>query len=122
MNVTINEKDASRVAVISSAETALTDAQGAMDIIATAMEYDCTKIIVSKAAVSEDFFELKSGLAGEVLQKFTNYRIKFAIVGDFSAYDSKSLKDFIYESNKGGHVLFVPTEQAALDRLHSVTG
>ena len=39
-------------------------------------------------------------MAGEILQKFSNYRVRLAIVGDFTPYSSKSIKDFIYESNK----------------------
>jgi len=44
---------------------------------------------------------------------------KIAIVGNFEIYNSKSLKDFIFESNKGSQVFFLP-EAAAIDRLHSV--
>ncbi len=41
---------------------------------------------------------------GEILQKFVTYKAKLAIAGDFSVYTSKSLKDFIYESNNGNHI------------------
>ncbi|MCG8570426.1 MAG: DUF4180 domain-containing protein [Spirochaetes bacterium] len=37
-----------------------------------------------------------------------------AIIGDFSIYSSKSLKDFIYESNKTGQVIFVDSLESAL--------
>ncbi|MCI1113670.1 DUF4180 domain-containing protein, partial [Stenotrophomonas maltophilia] len=56
-------------------------------------------------------------LAGEILQKFINYRVKIAVVGDFSVYSSQSLKDFIYESNKGNDIFFLPTEQQAIEKL-----
>jgi len=72
---------------------------------------------LSQEAICEDFFRLKTGLAGEILQKFVNYRMKIAIVGDFSIYTSKSLKDFIYESNKGKHIFFVPSEKEAIEKL-----
>ena len=64
-----------------------------------------------------DFFNLRTRLAGEVLQKFINYQIKVAIVGDFTIYSSKSLKDFIYESNKGSNIFFLPNEEQAIERL-----
>ena len=63
------------------------------------------------------FFELKNGMAGEILQKFSNYRVRLAIVGDFSRYTSKSINDFILESNKTGHINFVPTVTEALLKL-----
>ncbi|RNB56859.1 DUF4180 domain-containing protein [Brevibacillus gelatini] len=51
---------------------------------------------------------------GEILQKFVTYKAKLAIAGDFSVYTSKSLKDFIYESNNRNHIFFLPTEQQGL--------
>ncbi|QNK51388.1 DUF4180 domain-containing protein [Brevibacterium sp. PAMC23299] len=52
-----------------------------------------------------------------ILRKFANFHIEFAIIGDFSSYTSKPLKDFIYECNKGNIVFFVPSEQDAIDNL-----
>ncbi len=49
------------------------------------------------SSICDDFFDLSTRLAGEILQKFINYHVKIAIIGDFSIYTSKSLKDFIYE-------------------------
>lgn len=43
--------------------------------------------------------------------------MKIAIVGDFSVYKSKSLKDFIYESNKGNNIFFLPDEEQAIKKL-----
>ena len=40
-----------------------------------------------------------------------------AIVGDFSKYESNSLKDFIYESNKQGRINFVPHQDEAIRSL-----
>jgi hypothetical protein len=56
-------------------------------------------------------------MAGEILQKFSNYRMRLAIVGDFSEYKSKSLRDFIRESNRTGTINFVGTIDEALLRL-----
>jgi len=39
---------------------------------------------LNKSAICDDFFDLSTGLAGEILQKFVNYHVKIAIVGDFS--------------------------------------
>lgn len=64
--------------------------------------------------ITPDFFDLKTGIAGEVLQKFSNYRVGLAIVGRFEALPGKSIRDFIQESNKRGHICFVSTVQEAL--------
>lgn len=65
----------------------------------------------------EDFFILSKRVAEEVLQKFINYQIKFAIYGDYSKYISKLLKDFLYERNKGKDIFFVESEEEAIKRL-----
>ena len=106
------------IAVVSSSELVITDVQSALDFIATVnYEAGCDRIILNKAAICEDFFDLKTKLAGEILQKFINYHVKIAIVGDFDQYTSKSLKDFIYESNKGKCIFFLPSEKQALEKL-----
>jgi hypothetical protein len=40
--------------------------------------------------------------------------LKLAIVGDFSGYTSRPLKDFIYESNNGRDIFFVSSEKEAM--------
>ncbi|RAV97923.1 DUF4180 domain-containing protein [Pseudochryseolinea flava] len=83
------------------------------------MDSSAEAVIVRKESIQELFFDLKSGIAGEMLQKVVNYRLRLAIVGDFSIYDSKSLKAFIYESNKSNTIVFVSTIEDALKRLSS---
>lgn len=106
------------VTVIKSDELVITDTQSALDLISTIAYYDkCNRIAVYKESITEDFFKLSTGIAGEILQKFVNYSVKFAIIGDFSIYTSKALKDFIYECNNGSHVFFVASEQEAVEKL-----
>lgn len=50
-------------------------------------------------------------------QKFSNYRIRLAIVGDLSKYTNKSVKDFIYESNKDRYINFIASQTEAIDIL-----
>lgn len=94
-------------AVIKSEEVVITDAQSALDLLMSAKyEIGTKNIVIDKKLVTEDFFILSTGLAGEILQKFINYGGRIAIYGDYSHYTSKPLKDFIYESNKGKDVFF----------------
>lgn len=109
------------IAVVNTDEILITDVQSALDFMATVtFESGCNHIIIKKSAVCEDFFNLSTKLAGEILQKFVNYHVKLAIVGDFSEYKSKSLKDFIYESNQGKDIFFLPNEEQAIEKFISV--
>lgn len=122
MNITVNHQDGSNVAIIESDQLVIGSVQDALDLMArVAYNHDgCCKLLIHKPAIAEPFFDLSTKLAGDILQKFTNYKVKLAIVGDFSSYSSKSLKDFIYECNHGKQFFFLPDEQAALAALHNV--
>ena len=102
---------------VSSDSMIITDVDSALDLLMSAKYEAGTKYIaVDKKLITEDFFVLSSGLAGEVLQKYINYGGKIAIYGDFSRYTSKPLKDFIYESNKRKTAFFVETEEETATR------
>lgn len=117
--ITIKKNDV-EIAVVESNEKLITDVQSALDLMATVRyEASCDRIIINRSALSEDFFDLKTRLAGEILQKFINYQLKVAIVGDFSIYSSESLKDFIYECNKGRDIFFLSNEVEAIEKLSS---
>ena len=118
MKITIIEQNDVRIAKLESDEVLITDVQSALDCMATVRyEADVDRLILPKATLDERFFVLSSGLAGDVLQKFVNYQFKVAIIGDYSGYTSKPLRDFIYESNNASHVFFVGTEAEALEKL-----
>ena len=109
------------IAVVSSDDVIISDAPSALDLImAVKYETGADRIAINKGAVAENFFVLSSGLAGEVLQKFINYHVKFAIYGDYSMYTSKPLHDFIYESNCGKDIFFVATADDAIQKLKTI--
>jgi hypothetical protein len=89
------------------------------DMMANAYYSECSGLIIKKENLPEDFFDLKTKFAGEVLQKFSNYKMKLAIIGDFSEYTSKSLHDFIYECNNGNLVFFKSAEDEGMSVLTS---
>ena len=93
----VKQRDNLEVAVIHSDSVIIKDVSSALDfIMGVKYETGCTNIAINKGAITDDFFVLSTCLAGEILQKFINYGIRFAIYGDFSHYTSKPLKDFIY--------------------------
>lgn len=118
MNIKKVIENGTEIAVVHSDEVCISDGQSALDFIMSVhYETGCRSIVLNKAAIIEDFFVLSTKIAGDVLQKVINYQFDFAVVGNFSGYTSQSLRDFIYESNKGGRILFVPSQQEAVERL-----
>lgn len=118
MKMEVVKKNKVSVAVIYSEEHLITDVQSALDLIMSVKyETGCKNIAVNKETIVDDFFILSTCMAGEILQKFINYGVKFAIYGDFSQYTSKPLRDFMYESNRGKDIYFQPNVSLAVDKL-----
>jgi hypothetical protein len=97
----------------------LSDVQDVLDLMGDCGVNSCNRMIIREENLTPDFFRLHTGLAGEILQKFSTYSFKLAIVGDFSKYSSKSLQDFIRESNKGNRIFFTATFDDAVRKLKS---
>jgi len=111
------------IAAIIEKDQMVNSVQDILDIIADAVfTHQCKGVIIYKESLGEDFFNLKTGYAGEILQKFSNYHLKVAIIGDFGGYTSKSLRDFIYESNNGNRVFFKGTLEEGIAALESAGG
>lgn len=89
----------------------------AQEFLELIMNLPSDRIVFYKENFDDSFFDLRTGLAGEILQKASNYSRRLGIVGDYSRYASKSLNDFMYESNKGGKIMFVDSLDEALRRL-----
>ncbi len=114
----MNEK---AIALLTGKEALVTDLSTGLELLmAVRHEAGAERLAASKDVFCEGFFSLRSGLAGEILQKFINYHVKLAIYGDFSQYTSQALHDFIYECNKGKDVFFTATKEEAIQRLAAV--
>lgn len=74
-------------------------------------------VIIDKEHIAPQFFDLSTRLLGEITQKFSNFRIRLCIVGDFNDIHSMSLREYIAESNKGNHVNFFTDSITALQNI-----
>ena len=116
MEINFLEFGGDKIAEISTA-VVIKDAQQAAELLMNCHYSGTDKLIVYEQSLTPDFFDLKTRLAGDILQKFSTYDGRLAIVGDFSKYTSQSLRDFIYERNKMGRISFVRTKEEAVKVL-----
>ena len=103
-----------------SPDGALVDGdRAAMDLIAEAMGHDAELVALPVERLPDEFFSLRSGLAGIVAQKFVNYRMRLAVVGDVTAHVERStaLRDFVRETNRGNQLWFVASRAELVERL-----
>jgi len=105
------------IAEIISDEMLIQSAEDGLDLLGNIYYQGFDKVAIYERNITPEFFDLKNKLAGEILQKFSNYRVRLAIIGDFDKFESKSVKDFIFESNKTKHINFVGNLAEALEKL-----
>ena len=117
MKITIHENGGGKAAEVEFEGIGINTMQDALDLAASPQIPTPKKIILHRENINPDFFELRTGLAGEILQKFSQYDIVCAIVGDFSDITSEAFKALIIESNRGRQTFFVNTVPAAIEKL-----
>jgi hypothetical protein len=113
---TISEIAGLRAYVCDANGPPIASERDATDIVGETLGLEARLVVIPLSRLAPAFLDLKSRLAGEVLQKFVNYRRQVAILGDISVAvaGSDALRDFVRESNRGRTVWFVP-DMAALE-------
>nr|WP_242836882.1 DUF4180 domain-containing protein [Clostridium beijerinckii] len=81
----------------------LSSEQDVVDCISICMENDVYTIMFHSNVLSEDFFNLKTRIAGMALQKFINYHVKVAVIIENEEKLNDRFKEMIMESNKGNN-------------------
>lgn len=96
----------------------------ASDLVGTAWSHRANLVAVPVERLDPGFFDLRSGIAGEITQKFVNYRLRLAVIGDISPHVAASgaLRDFVWESNLGEHVWFLESDDDLAMRLADRAG
>lgn len=91
----------------------------AVDVVGEGSYLGATWTLVPVERLADDFFRLRTRVAGDIVQKFATYGMKLAVVGDISRHTeaSDSLQDFVRESNRGTQLWFAPDEETFLARL-----
>ena len=93
----------------------------AADLVNQAWNHRANLLVIPACRLGDEFFRLKTGIAGVILQKFVTYKLQVAIVGDISRYlsESSALRDFVSETNRGTQVWFVPDKEELDRKLRS---
>jgi hypothetical protein len=91
----------------------------AVEVIGEAFYQRVDLVVVPVERLDPGFFTLATGIAGEIVQKFVNYRLRLAVRGDLSDHlaGSASLRAFVLECNRGRHLWFVADDAELGDRL-----
>ena len=94
------------------------------DLMGEAFSSGATTVAIPVGRLDPQFFDLRSGVAGDLVQLFVNYRMRLAIVGDLptAAMASRSFQAFMHEANRGSQTWFLPSLEAVRERLQREPG
>lgn len=87
--------------------------QDALEIVALCGEHETGLLMLHSEAISDDFFKLKTGVAGKVLQKFVNYYIKAALIITDSTVNKGRFREMVSDANRGNHFRVFESREAA---------
>ncbi len=115
----IHDVSGIRILEIDQFGTPIGSERDAVDLISQAAENKAQIVALPSERLAPAFFELKTRVAGEMIQKFSVYGVRLAILGDVSAavQNSTAFRDFVRESNRGTTIWFVEDLESLKNRL-----
>lgn len=98
---------------------ALGDGPEILDVIGDAFGLRAEVVVVPVERLDPDFFRLRTGVAGAIVQKFANYRLRLVVLGEGPATGESTgpVEDWMREANRGRELWFVPDEESLRERL-----
>jgi hypothetical protein len=111
-----------RFVFVEDSDPMLLTVQDVLDLIAVGIAEDAPMIVVPVEKLDPSFFQLRTGLAGDMLQKLATYRFTLAVLGDVTKHcrESAAFRDFVTESNRGDAVTFLADLAALTERLSKI--
>lgn len=119
MNVKIHEVQGKRIAEMLSDGIVIRTSRDAMDIISELLSRGLKELILYEKNVAPEFLQLRTGIAGEVLQMLANNHMSVGFVEHPESHRSKSLQAFTLESSHGNQMCFAGSLESVLERMGS---
>ncbi|QEL25604.1 DUF4180 domain-containing protein [Bosea sp. F3-2] len=112
-----------RTLLFASTGPLLASPADANDFIGEAWSVGADLLAIPVERLGPDVLNLRTRIGGEIFQKFANYRLRCALVGDIAAAldASGALRDFVRETNEGSALWFVPDVDQLRARLATET-
>ncbi|MPY59542.1 DUF4180 domain-containing protein [Streptomyces spongiae] len=91
----------------------------ALDLIGDAGYQGAQWVVVPTERFDDAFFRLSTRIAGDIIQKFAQYRVGLVVLGDISRHTeaSSALRDFVRECNRGRQTWFVADVEELREQL-----
>lgn len=84
------------------------------EVIAACIENGHQRLLIDRDALPPEFFDLSTGVAGDLVQRLTQYEIRMAGVVPDPTIHSRAFQDFAREAGSGRWFRFFPTRAEAV--------
>jgi PadR family transcriptional regulator, regulatory protein AphA len=113
MNTKLIVKDEQSYLECIPGECRMESERDALDLVAICGENLTTRLMLHAENLSDDFYQLHTGLAGAILLKFVNYRIRVAAIIPLELINQGRFKDMVLETNRGNAFRVFQTREKA---------
>lgn len=118
MSSRVVEREGSKYIELKGMNPPISCAQDVLDqLIGVCWEHEVNRALISAECFEEGFYRLRTGIAGDVLQKLLNYHIKTALIITDTKLIQGKFEDFILEANKGGDFRVFDNQEMAEEWL-----
>ncbi len=117
MRLSVLEEKGRRIAEIIGSDKEIRSVETITELMEEARQLQVSHLLANRALIDESFFDLKSGFAGRLAARLSEYGQKLAVVGEFNFLESLALKAYIQEKKLKGQVYFDKSRERALNWL-----
>jgi len=99
----VKEIDKQRYVECAAGSKCIENEGDALDLVAACIENNTNRLLLHERILPPEFYVLRTGLAGKILQKFVNYSIRVAAVMDPDTVNQGRFREMVLELNQGSH-------------------
>ncbi len=91
--------------------------QDILDLLAYGYGMEQTRMVIHSTDLHPDFFNLKTGLLGNIFLKLSNYRVKTAFIVEMDKIEGERFHELIHEHKRSREICFFEDLRSAEDWL-----
>jgi hypothetical protein len=91
--------------------------QDILDLLAVGYGLQQTRMVIDSADLHPDFFNLKTGLLGNIFLKLSNYRVKTAFIVEMDKIKAERFHELIHEHKRSHEIRFFEDLRSAEEWL-----
>lgn len=111
MEVIIVEKDCEKYLKGIAGQKLILKVDDVVELVNLCIENRVAKIMLFAENLTDNFFKLSSCEAGNILQKFRNYRIKVAAILPKDIVSQGIFSEMVLEENRGSDLEYLPIKR-----------